>query len=143
MPFAALPFSSSLSSQLLAREGKSGASSYCLVNTASVRGESATVSAFIRFFMLVQWMNTECTVDRLARVNMIDISQANERECELDEFVFGSKVYRFDPLTDLRDENDEWINVSEIVRPLILLKSKPPKCVWKLIQARESCWEAF
>jgi hypothetical protein len=99
-------FSSSLSAQLLAREGKSGASSYCFVKTTSVRGESATVPAFIRYFMLVQWLNTERTVDRLARVNMIDISQANERECELDEFVFGSKVYRFDPLTDMRDGND-------------------------------------
>jgi hypothetical protein len=45
--------------------------------------------------MLVQWLNTERTVDILARVNMIDISQANQRECELDEFVFGSRVCRF------------------------------------------------
>jgi hypothetical protein len=107
-------FCSSLSAQLLAREGKNGASSYCLVKPQSARGESATVPAFIRYFMLVQSLNTECTVDSLARVNMIDMSQANERECELDDVYFGSKEYRFDPLTDMRDRHDRWINVSEL-----------------------------
>jgi hypothetical protein len=64
---------------------------------------------------------------------MIDISQADEKEGEVDEFVFGSKGYRFDPLTDMQDWHG-WMNVSEVVCPLILLKSKPPKCVWKLVQ---------
>jgi hypothetical protein len=46
-------FSRSMYAQLLAREAKSGASSYCLVNSPSVRGESATVPAHTRYFISV------------------------------------------------------------------------------------------
>jgi hypothetical protein len=90
--------------------------------------------ALIRHFLLVQWMDKEQTVDRLARVNMIDMSQQNQTESEVDDAAFGSKVYRFDPKTDINPQNDCWIAVSAIVRPMILFKSKPPKCIWRLIQ---------
>lgn len=90
--------------------------------------------AFVRYFMLVQWMNEEQTVDRLAKVNIPNMSQQNEGEVEKDNLAFGSKVYRFDPGTDIHEDNDRWIDVSDIVRPVILIKSKPPRPVWRLVQ---------
>jgi hypothetical protein len=73
----------------------------------------------------------------------MDLSEANDRKCGLDDFPPGSKVNRFDPIIDMRDGNDRWIHVSEFVHQRTLLKSKPQKCVWKLVPSKKTCWEAL
>jgi hypothetical protein len=130
--------SSALSVQVLARQGKSEASSYCLVNITTDEGEYAEVPAFVSYFMLVQWTDASATVDRVARVNIIDLSEQNQDECAKDNRAFGSRVFRFDPTTDIKPQHDRWIDVSDILRPFMLIKSKPPFPLWRLVQYEDS-----
>lgn len=124
--------SSALTLDAVTREGKSNASAYCLVSvpTGEAGHPRAVVPAYIRYFLLVQWQDTNNSTDRLARVNIIDVLP---QDADVDA-AFCSRVHRFDPGPGVRRERDRWVHVSDIVRPLILIKAKPPNCVWRLVQ---------
>jgi hypothetical protein len=124
--------SSALTLPSVAREGKSDASSYCLVSikTGEADKERTPVAAYVRYYLLVQWQDPYNTVDRLARVNIIDVLP----QSAADDAAFCSSVCRFDRDVDINEHNDRWIQVTDIVRPVILVKAKLPKCVWKLVQ---------
>jgi hypothetical protein len=107
--------SSALSRKVLSVEGKSDASSYCLVRTNGAQGRVA-VPAFVHFFLLVQWQDPACRVDRVAKVCIIKEEEPSQ-ESALDDAAFCSHVWRFDPDLGMGPERDRWIRVSQIVRP--------------------------
>jgi hypothetical protein len=123
--------SSQLSSKTLAREGKSEASSYCLVNTAPEGAMSEVLEpCFVRYFVMMAW-NVPGTISRMAVVCPITFRTVAD-ECE----AFGQTVFRFDPRVDLNPDKDVLLPVSNIVRPLILVKTpqESARCMWRLVQ---------
>jgi hypothetical protein len=83
--------------------------------------------------MLVRWHDPNKTVDMLTRVNIVDTSGQNQEVCDMDNAAFGNRVFTFDLKTDMRKEGERWMHVSDVVRPLILIESKPPLAVAKLV----------
>jgi hypothetical protein len=120
--------SSQLSSKTLWREGKSEASSYCLVRRDDESG--TLVPCFVRYFVLMQW-HVPAVVSRMAVVCPVDYG-TDEEECA----AFGQTVFRFDRKVDLRPERDMLVPVSSIMRPMILIKTPTGsvRCMWRLVQ---------
>jgi hypothetical protein len=90
------------------------------------------VPALIRYFMLVHWHGPDSTVDMLSRMNIIDMSEQNQDMRDADNAAFGIRVFTFDPKTGAKQER--WMHVPRIVRPVILIKAKPPLPLWKVVQ---------
>jgi hypothetical protein len=123
--------SSQLSSKCLAKEGKSEASSYCLVNTAPETAlQSVLEPCCVRYFVMMAWQ-APGTISRMAVVCPIAF-RIDADECD----AFGQTVFRFDPKVDMQAERDVMIPVSSIVRPLILIKTpqRTARCMWRLVQ---------
>jgi hypothetical protein len=123
--------SSQLSSKCLRREGKSEASSYCLVNTAEESTPHAVLEpCLVRYFLMMDWY-VPGTISRMAVVCPIAF-RTDADECE----AFGQSVFRFDPRVDLPLEGNVLIPVCRIVRPLILIKTphSTARCMWRLVQ---------
>jgi hypothetical protein len=125
--------SSALSGKLLSMEGKSEASSYCLVRPQAGAPGQPLVPAFVHFYLLVQWQDPESTIDRMARVCLIKEEDASG-ESILDDAAFCSHVWRFDPGVGMGPERNRWIRVAQIERPVILIKRKQGLSVSKLVQ---------
>ena len=121
--------SSELTSRILAKEGKSEAGSYCLVRRYDASDQELQ-PMIIRYFILIDWHNTS-RVDRIAVAGPIPV-QTQEEE----SFAFGQTVFRFHRNVDMNPDNDVWIPVERICRPLILIKtpSSSYRCMWRLVQ---------
>jgi hypothetical protein len=120
--------SSELSSQTLAREGKSEASSYCLAYATSSTGVRQLVPCFVKYFVLMEW---GLSTSRMAAALPIPFV-TDDAESE----SFGQTVFRFDKNVDLDAAELQAIPVDDIVRPFILVKTPPnsPRCMWRLLQ---------
>jgi hypothetical protein len=122
--------SSELSSRSLEREGKSEASSYCLVRTVDELGNSQLKPCLISYFILMDW-NLALPTSRTAVVSPIGY-RTDEEECH----AFGQTVFRFDPFVDVQRDEQEQVPVSSLVRPFILIKTPhgSNRCMWRLVQ---------
>jgi hypothetical protein len=125
--------SSALAVKVLAVEGKSEASAYCLVRSRDGWGGSTIVPVFVRFYLLVQWHDASHTTDRIARACFIETEESNQQG-HLDNASFCSHVWRCDPKTGMGPERDRWISVDDIMQPVILIKHKPDLSISKLVQ---------
>jgi hypothetical protein len=119
--------SSELSSKTLEREGKSEASSYCLVRLDEQA--DTMVPCFVRYFVLMQW-HAAAVISRMAVVCPVEY-KTDEDECA----AFGQTVFRFDR-KDLQTENDILVPVVSIIRPMILIKTPKGgvRFMWRLVQ---------
>jgi hypothetical protein len=122
--------SSELSSRTLAREGKSEAGSYCIVQTRDELGRNKLEPAFVRYFIMINWHHGGPN-QRVAVVCPIPYG-TDDDECA----AFGQTVFRFDRSTDLQAGADIMVPVENVRRPLILIKTPAysQRCMWRLIQ---------
>lgn len=121
--------SSKLAQELLASPGKSEASSFCIVRNGAGTGQ--VYPACIRFFVMMKWRHNPDIFERFALAWKFPVD-TDATECQ----AFGRQVYRVDVGTELDDKNLSMIPVSNILRPVFVIKvpDGSNRAMWRLVQ---------
>lgn len=120
--------SSKLACTSIARIGHSEASSYCLVSVVGEDGQDCRMPAVVLYFFMLQWHQSN-GVERWAKVCVLSYC-TDENECS----AFGQTVYRIDVSVETKKENELVLPVSDIARPVILIKPGPRRVMCRLVQ---------
>jgi hypothetical protein len=122
--------SSQLAGTMLSRQGKSEASSFCLLRHVDEQGLESFQPALIQYFVMTQ-CHYGPDMERWAKIWKLPVV-TDQVECE----SFGRTVFRVDVSTELKAENEAVVPVSCLIRPFILIKvpADSRRVMWRLVQ---------